>query len=380
MENRNKIIQKVKKWLSLMLIIVVILGLAACKSRELSTNTTAYYIVYSGTSNNKSRIEGIDINGNPTVIHDIDAVNISRGTLVGEEFIAGGHRANNHLIMQQDGSFEEFYLLDNPQYSGVWNITLDGENIVSVMNGNVDDEKNVYLNLLVIQDRSQKVLVKKEIDITPNTLLIDGNYLYMGGCFWQYDVSPVYCGASIARYNMETGEYEEKHFHYNVDKITATDYKYLTKHGEYFYAIFNESLMNKDSTDRQNTVDIINSETLELVDTLVFNERISWICFVGDDLYIVIADKLCKYDVETNAVEEIYIFPENTNIESSHMRDGHIYYNTRYLPVQKDGKMWNVGYIIDFNITNNSVKQTPLITDAKNTESIVFFPLGVTDN
>ena len=294
MENRNKIIQKVKKWLALMLITVVILGLAACKSRELSSNATAYYIVYSGTSNDKSRIEGIDINGNPTVIHDIDAVNISRGTLVGEEFIAGGHRANNHLIMQQDGSFEEFYLLDNPQYSGVWNITLDGENIVSVMNGNVDDEKNVYLNLLVIQDRSQKVLVKKEIDITPNTLLIDGNYLYMGGCFWQYDVSPVYCGASIARYNMETGEYEEKHFHYNVDKITATDYKYLTKHGEYFYAIFNESLMNKDSTDRQNTVDIINSETLELVDTLVFNERISWICFVGDDLYIVIADKLCK--------------------------------------------------------------------------------------
>ncbi len=107
--------------------------------------------------------------------------------------------------------------------------------------------------------------------------------------------------------------------------------------------------------------------------SLVFNERISWICFVGDDLYIVIADKLCKYDVETNAVEEIYIFPENTNIESSHMRDGHIYYNTRYLPVQKDGKMWNVGYIIDFNIANNSVKQTPLITDAKNTESIVFF-------
>ena len=131
-----------------MLIIVVILGLAACKLRELSSNATAYYIVYSGTSNDKSRIEGIDINGNPTVIHDIDAVNISRGTLVGEEFIAGGHRANNHLIMQQDGSFEEFYLLDNPQYSGVWNITLDGENIVSVMNGNVDDEKMYILTYL----------------------------------------------------------------------------------------------------------------------------------------------------------------------------------------------------------------------------------------
>ena len=141
--------------------------------------------------------------------------------------------------------------------------------------------------MLVIQDRSQNVLVKEEVDITPNTLLIDGKYLYMGGCFWQYDVSPIYCGASIARYNMETGEYEEKHFPYNADEVTATDYKCLTKHGEYFYAIFNESLMDKDSTDCQNKVDIIDSETLERVDTLIFNERISGIYFVGNDLYIV---------------------------------------------------------------------------------------------
>jgi len=41
--------------------------------------------------------------------------------------------------------------------------------------------------------------------------------------------------------------------------------------------------------------------------------------------------------------------------------------------------MRNVGYIIDFNTADKSARQTPLITDAKNTESIVFFPLSKND-
>ena len=370
----NKRTQKVKRLLSFALIIVLIISLAACKSRELSTNPTAYYIVYGGTDKGESRIEGIDVDGNPTVMHDIKAINITKSALVGEEFVAGGHRANNHLIIQQDGSYEEFYLLDNPKYSGVWNITLDDKNIVSVMNGNVDNERNIYLNLLVIQDRSQNVLVKKEIDITPNALLIDGDYLYMGGCFWQYDADPIYCGASVAKYNMETGEYEEKHFPYN-ENVAAADYKFLTESGDYLYGILDESLMDKDSVDRQNEIDIIDKETLERVGIVTFDEEISEMHFVGKDLYIVIGDKLCKYDVETQDTEELYAFPQNTSVESSHMKDGHIYYSARYFPTAKDGNMWNVGYIIDFNINDKSAKQTPLTTDAKNTESMVFFPV-----
>lgn len=371
---KNKRIRNGKKLLFFILIMIIILSVAACKSRELSTNPTAYYIVYSGLSDNKGRIEGIDADGNPTVIHDIEAINISKSALVGEEFVAGGHRANNHLIIQQDGSFEEFYLLDDPQYSGVWSITPDNNNIVSVMNGNVDKEKNMYLNLLVIEDRSRNVLVKEEIGITPNALLTDGDYLYMGGCFWQYDANPIYCGASVAKYNMKTGEYEEKHFPYD-ENIVATDYKFLTERGDYLYGILNESLMDKDIVDRQNKIDIIDKETLERVGIITFDKKISEMCFVDEDLYIVIGDKLCKYDVETWNTEELYTFPENTNVESSHMRNGHIYYSARYFPASKDGNIWNIGYIIDFNINDKSTKQTPLTTDAKNIENMVFFPV-----
>jgi len=362
-----------------MLIVAAVFSLASCGFKELSTEPTAYYMIYSGRDNEKCRIEGIDINGNPTAIYNIGAINITKSAIVGDEFVAGGHRANNHLIMQKDGSFEEFYLLDDPQYSGVWCITLNGSNIVSVMNGNIDNEKGVYLNLLVIQDRNQNVAVKEEIDMTPNTLLIDGDWLYMGGCFWQYDVSPAYCGASVARYNIKTGEYEEKHFDYNANEVTAAEYKSLEKHGDDLYGICNESLMDKDLMTRQNRVDIIDGLTLELVDSLTFDGKIDGMCFADNKLYMVITDKLYKVGTETYETKELYAFPQNTAIESSHLRNGHIYYFARFLSSQKEGKMKNIGYIIDFDTADNSVTQTPLITDAKNAENVVFFPLGEID-
>lgn len=379
MQSNNIMAQIIKKLFVLTLIVVAIFSFAACSSRNLSTNPTAYYIIYSGTNNGNSRIEGVDIDGNPTILKDISATNISKSMLAGEQFIAGGHRANNHLIMQQDGSFEEFYLLDNPQYSGVWNIALNGENIVAVMNGNIDYEKNVYLNLLVIQDINKNLYLEKQIEITPNTLFIDGDTLYLSGCFWRYDIDPVYCGASVAKYNIITGEWQEKHFQYNANQVTATDYIYSTKYGKYLYAVVNESLTDKNLSTRQTKVDIIDCDTLDIVDTIHFNKNVNGICCVGENIYIVIADKLYKLDTTTHAVEEIYSFPQDTTIASVHTKDEHIYFNSRYITVRKDNQMRNVGYIIDFNTADKSAKQTPLITDAKNTESIVFFPLSKND-
>lgn len=220
------------------------------------------------------------------------------------------------------------------------------------------------------------VLAKKEIDITPDSLLVDGDFLYMAGCFWQYDTNPIYCGASIARYNMKTGEYEERHFPYNPEKVTATSYTSLAKHGDYLYCTVRESLMDKEATDRQEKIDIIDGKMFELVDSLPFDQEISEIHFVDEDLYLVVADRLCKYDMDTRIATELYTFSENMSVESSLSGNGHIYYSARYNPALKAGKMLNIGFIIDFNIADKSAKETPLITDARNTESIVFFPVG----
>lgn len=375
MQCNNTLAKIIKRLFILLFVAVAILTFAACSSRSLSTNQTAYYIIYSGTNSAKSRIEGIDIDGNPTILKDIAARNIAKSMLAGDQFIAGGHRANNHLIMQPDGCFEEFYLLDNPQYSGVWNIALDGENIVAVMNGNIDYEKNVYLNLLVIQDRNKTVHLQKQIEITPNTLFIDEDTLYMFGCFWQYDTEPVYCGASIAKYNIVTGEWQEKHFPYDTNQLTAADYMHATKHGKYLYAVVSENPTDKNLSVHKTKVDIIDCETLDVVDTMQFDKNVNEICCVGDDIYVVIADKLHKLNVTTHVVEELYSFSQDTSIASVHTKDGHIYFNARYANIRKDKQMQDVGYIIDFNTVDKSIRQTPLITDAKNTDSIVFFPV-----
>lgn len=118
MTNRNGIMRKMKLIFIFTLIVVAVFNLTSCGSKKLSTEPTAYYMIYSGRDNKKCRIEGIDVNGNPTVIHNIDAANITKSAVVGDEFFAVGHRKNNHLLMQQDGSFEGFYLLDNPTIFG----------------------------------------------------------------------------------------------------------------------------------------------------------------------------------------------------------------------------------------------------------------------
>lgn len=374
--DRNKIMKHSKKLFFIIMISVVVCCLAGCGSRRLSNEPTAYYVIYSGIAKKNCRIEGIDINGDPTVIHNIDAVNIGKSEVVGDEFIAGGHRANNHLIMYRDGSFDEFYLLDDPHYSGVWYITLDGSNIVSVMNGNVDFEENAYLNLIVIQDREHNIKLKKVIDVTPHSSLIDGDYLYMSGDFTRYEPEPAYYGASVARYNMITDEFEERHFSYDTDELVAASYWQMAKHGDRLYCVLLESLEDRDIGARRNKIDVIDCETLEIIDTLSLDGEIDGLCFVDEDLYIVVDNTLCKCDVKTQTIEELYAFPENTGVESLHTINGHIYFSARYYPAKKEGTMKNAGYIIDFDASDKSITETPLITDARYPESIVFFPLN----
>ena len=99
------------------------------------------------------------------------------------------------------------------------------------------------------------------------------SYIWQG-CFWQYDTNPIYCGASIARYNMKTGEYEERHFPYNPEKVTATSYT-CSQHGDYLYCTVRESLMDKEATDRQEKIDIIDGKMFELVDSLPLTRKLA---------------------------------------------------------------------------------------------------------
>jgi len=143
------------------------------KKNSFSTEKTAYYIVHSDMLNKSGGLVGIDIDGNITSQESLKIQDISKSDLVDNTFIAGGNRANNHLLIDTQGNVTEFNLLDNPNYSGVTTITINNENIVAVMNGNITD--NTYQNLFVIQDIQGNILEKKIFDIFASDILCENN-------------------------------------------------------------------------------------------------------------------------------------------------------------------------------------------------------------
>ena len=72
--------------------------------------------------NKSGGLVGIDIDGNITSQESLKIQDISKSDLVDNTFIAGGNRANNHLLIDTQGNVTEFNLLDNPNYSGVIHI------------------------------------------------------------------------------------------------------------------------------------------------------------------------------------------------------------------------------------------------------------------
>ena len=147
----------------MIIIVVLYIGIKMFSQNDFSTEETFYYIVYSDMLKKSGELIGIDIDGNITSKKSLKIQDVSKYDLVDSTFIAGGNRANNHLLIDRQGNINEFNLLDNPNYSGVTTITINGENIVAVMNGNIAD--NTYQNLLVIQDKEGNVLEKRIFDI-----------------------------------------------------------------------------------------------------------------------------------------------------------------------------------------------------------------------
>lgn len=174
-----------KRLLTIGCILVIVTICIFCnkifKKNSFSTEKTAYYIVHSDMLNKSGGLVGIDIDGNITSQESLKIQDISKSDLVDNTFIAGGNRANNHLLIDTQGNVTEFNLLDNPNYSGVTTITINNENIVAVMNGNITD--NTYQNLFVIQDIQGNILEKKIFDIFASDILCENNTVYIIGSY-----------------------------------------------------------------------------------------------------------------------------------------------------------------------------------------------------
>lgn len=324
-----------------------------------SNTETSFFIVYSDMLNKSGSILGIDSKGNTTVKHSLKIQDISQSAFYNNIFLAGGGRSNNNLFIDQEGNYTEFYLLDNPNYSGVTSITFNEEYIIAVMNGNVAD--NTYKNLLVIQDKDGTVIKKQELNIFASNVLLENEKLYIVGGY--LDVLKDQWSSKIICYDMLTSDLTEN--------IISADRQYnsIIKYENKLYCTVSDMMGNIFE------IDILDMNSLKKLDGIVFSHHISDINYVNNNFFIVMDNIIYSMDIMTGTLTEIAALPQNTYVADSLTANKHIYYLSRHDIKHKNGKMVELGYIVDLNTLDSSIRKTPLQTTEKKHDCIVFFPI-----
>lgn len=341
----------------LFIAIMVIAGVTVFRQKKLSTAPTAYYIIYSDMLKKNGGVTGIDISGNPTFIKSLKIQDVSKYNLMEQDFIAGGSRANNHLIIDENGSVSEFYLLDNPDYSGVTAITGDKENIIAVMNGNITN--NTYQNLFVIQDKKNNILEKEVFDIYASDILLSDNIVYIVGSYLNEEKDQ--WSSKIIQYSMKTKDVKEKVI--SKDR----DYKKVLLYKNQLYC------MVGDMNGKISEIDILDRNSLDRIDTQILNKEISAFFCDNNFLYYVLNNTLYKMENDENMIELLDLL-ENTYVSSSIMKNNHIYLFCRKNVTKKERGKTDLGTIIDYDIANNTSQSTPIKLENKVYDDVIFFP------
>jgi hypothetical protein len=340
-------------------LIVCILVFTATKNPISSSEDTMYYIVHSDMLKKLGGCVGIDENGNITSRQSLKIQDISKSDYINSLFIAGGNRSNNHLLIDSQGNLSEFYLLDSPNYSGVTAITIAGENIIAIMNGNVAE--NTYQNLLVIQDSQGNLVEEKVIDIFASDILYSDCVVYMIGSY--LDLEKNMWSSKVISYSLENSVLKE-----NI-LGTNQEYREFVLKDENLYCTI------ADMEGNVKKIEVLNSNTLESVGLMSFQKNISSIFLYNDYLYGVLDNTICKIELD-HTVTELATLPLRTYTSGALVEGNHLYIFSRNIDVEYDKGFAKLGFIIDYNFQENQLRETPLNLDVERYDSIVFVPVN----
>jgi hypothetical protein len=318
---------------------------------------TDYYIIYSDMLLKAGGLIGVDSDGNITGRRPLKIQDIEMYYFTGNTFIAGGSRANNNLTLTGDGRLTQFAFLNNPHYTGVNAITTYKNNYVAVMNGNVEDKD--YVNLLVIQDKKGKVLIKKVLHIFADDILCKDNYVYISGT--EIITGDSKKSSKIIRFNISNSKLDE------IETESGREYMKMCCKGDELYCL---SRNYEGYTDR---IDVFDMNSFNRKDTLIFDKDIRSLFTCKNELYGVLDNRVCKINSE-KSIEEKCTLPDNAFIAETILRDGHVYFFSRYTDVKTEKGYRKVGYIIDYDILKDKMKKTPLSLKGGHLDMILFCP------
>lgn len=350
-----------KKFLIIACLLVVVLMVILLRNdtTALSKEDTSYYVVYSSMLRRSSSIVGIDNSGVPTFIKRLTLQDISKCDYANGVCIAGGSRANNHFIIDKNGEVEEFYLLDNPNYSGVTAITVNESCVFAVMNGNIAD--NTYKNLLVIQTFDGNTIEKRIIDIYARDILLDKNVIYIVGGYFNAEQDVWSC--KIIRYDLQTGILTER--------IDDPGKQYMS------CQIYQGNLLCTIADMQGNIfqIDILNSEDLQQTKKIDFSTPIYNISSNDDIIFVTSETNISILDFQESELLTKVSLPNETYVTQVILSRDYLYLLSRNKEKKYSENAVHLGYISSLDLETFSLTTTPLITSEEHHDSIIFFPV-----
>ena len=338
-----------KKAAAIIGLIMIFTILAGCATSEkFSDKETKYYIAYSNVFTFDGELCGIDEDGNFTSRSKVRLRDGTKLDFINGKKLIGGSRANSHLIVDGEGNYKEFYLLDNPMYTGVCAITMNGDRIVASMNGGYSN--GIYLNDFVVQNLSGDVEIEKAIEIYGRDIVYANDTAYIVGFM---DINGeddnTYIGKIIS-YNLTSGEMNEQLYEdqKDIESVCALNGK--------LYCTVRRINMGT------NEIYVIDPKTLEKTDTFEYSGEIEGLLNYDDKLYCGIGNKFCLISSEESAVlEELYEFTQDGYITDTAASDGHIYITIRLDNPDKKNSIY--GIQIDYDLSAKTYVETPIHLD-----------------
>ncbi len=352
-----KFVKKLAAVIGLTLTFTTLAGCSLLQRQKFSEKETKYYVAYSHVINKGGELCGIDEDGNFTSSSKVNLQDGSKTEFTDGKKIIGGARANTHLIVDGNGNYEEFYLLDSPDYTGVCAITMDKDRIIASMNCGYSG--GVYINDFVIQDLSGNVEVDKVVEIFACDIICADNTVYIAGSMDRSGENEVKTGKVIS-YSLTSGEINEQM--YEPGKVIDT---VCALNGKLYCA-------SRDLNGSTREIYVIDAKTLEREKTLEFSDEVAGLLDYKGDLYCGIGNKFCLIS-DGSISDTLCELEQDSFISDVAALNDHIYITTRFNNPDKEKSVF--GTQIDYDLSSRTYFETPIHMDFKKYSHFVVCPV-----
>lgn len=362
--------KKYKLITSIFLIIICVdltLATAGCSSKSVSCPEEAEYcVINSDMLKQKGKYYFVDGEGN--VVGDSCSVRMQDLSVydIGEEnIVLTGSRKNNAMIFSKGSSEikQDFFFLNEPKYTGVSAVKTRGDRILGLMNGGVLD--GTYIDVLVLQSLDGEVLRQSDVEIYARDIIDSGSEAVIAGHYYDKKKEHHFI-AEIVKYDFDNPEqYEQYKYGERYSEFDA-----IIPYGEYYLCIA-ENLYGS-----TNIIAIINKNTFEIEDEIVFGDDLGRIKEKDGRIYVLGLKGLYEVDIEKRDYSRKLKFDDYTDSYSavavSYFLDNKCYVFLRHGKVS-NGDRNEYGYMLKIDMDTLEVEsRTPITSDKRTTLEIAF--------